>query len=202
MDRSKMSRRNSHVESAADVKTHTSPPAAFTCGLWFCFNFIADAQTFFWLGGNGDCGEVVDDVVERPSLLHVLLQHGHAVFDEHLGRGGREERKPTVIRYGSWKIINSVFHSWKLFNQNGSQQVCTESTEWNLQDVEPERTFSPAEELITVPARQKASTHTHVTIGLFARPNKAVVGGAELLHAKALQSKSAALTTLLQAVYC
>lgn len=81
-------------------------------------------------------------------------------------------------------MTNSVFHSGKLFDQNRSQQVCTQSAEWNLQDVEPERTFSPAEELITVPARQKASTHTHMTIGLFARPNKAVNRGAELLHAK------------------
>lgn len=51
---------------------------------FICFYINIEAQTFFWLSGNGDCSEVVDDVVKRPSLLYVLLQHRHAVFNEDL----------------------------------------------------------------------------------------------------------------------
>lgn len=58
--------------------------------LFFCFHINIEAQTFFWLSGNGDCSEVVDDVVKSPSLLYVLLQHRHTVFNEDLEPGRPE----------------------------------------------------------------------------------------------------------------
>lgn len=59
---------------------------------------IREAQTFFWLRGNGDRSEVVDDVVKRPALLYVLLQHRHAVFNEDL-----EASRPEGERVGKYR---------------------------------------------------------------------------------------------------
>lgn len=37
-------------------------------------------QQTFWLSGYGDRSEVINHIVEHPSFLDVLLQHGHAVL--------------------------------------------------------------------------------------------------------------------------
>lgn len=105
MARSKMSRRNSQVESAADfdLRSHVA------VGL-ICSRVIFKAPTFLWLSGNGHRSQVVDDVVKRPSLLYVLLQHRHAVLDENLDQ--RENQLYWTIGYPNWGGKKSQKHQF------------------------------------------------------------------------------------------
>lgn len=182
------------------VKMHIRHPPAFMCGLWlcFCFHIIVAAQTFFWLRGDGDCGEVVDDIVKCPSLLHVLLQHGHAVFDEDLEHSGREG-KGASAHYGLWKMTVSDY--WRQSSigpfilascstetslNNESLPVPARSTGWHFLDVEPGGTFQPA--VLCLAHRRAGAWHndeyacTHAHGNWFGRPNKAAEGRGELVY--------------------
>ena len=39
-----------------------------------------------WFLSDGHCRQIVDDVVKLSTFCHVLLQHRHAVLNQHLGQ--------------------------------------------------------------------------------------------------------------------